>query len=114
MLRQSGVFPGCLGVPRAEKGGDCPGGGGVYTRQQLFVQRSAGFKALPRPLGLALAVDPQQITGVVAEEVGGHSHRSFHRRGEGEDLRRGNHLLSPRLFRLNVNPLLQRAVFREQ
>ena len=36
MLRQSGVFPGCLGVPRAEKGGDCPGGGGVYTRQQLL------------------------------------------------------------------------------
>ena len=32
MLRQSGVFPGCLGVPRAEESGDCPGGGGVYTR----------------------------------------------------------------------------------
>ena len=30
------------------------------------------------------------------------------------NLRRGNHLLSPRLFRLNVNHLLQRAVFREQ
>ena len=37
MLRQSGVFPGCLGVPRAEESGDCPGGGGVYTRQQPLV-----------------------------------------------------------------------------
>lgn len=60
MLRQSGGFPGCLGVPRAEKGGDCPGGGGVYTRQQLFVQRSAGFKALPRPWGLPLLSIPSR------------------------------------------------------
>lgn len=37
MLRQSGVFPGCLGVPRAEESGDRPGGGGVYTRQQPLV-----------------------------------------------------------------------------
>ena len=33
MLRQSGVFPGCLGGPRAEESGDRPGGGGGYTRR---------------------------------------------------------------------------------
>ena len=110
MLRQSGVFPGCLGSQERKKAVTARAAGSLHppaaARVEICWLQSTPAFAGACPCCRSPADNRRCRRGswrplppFVSQARGG------------EDLRRGNHLLSPRLFRLNVKHLLQRAVF---
>ena len=110
LLRQGGVLPGGLRLPGAEKTQHRPGRRGIHPRQDPFMEGLAGFEALPAPPGPALAVDAQDVAGIVPEEVGGYSDGTLHRRREGNDLGGQHRLVPPRLLGLDADDPLQGPV----
>ena len=75
---------GFAGLPGVEKGEDGLSSGGSNAIQQLVVQGCAGLEALNRAFRFAFFISPQQIGGVVAQEVGRNAGRALYMGGNGE------------------------------
>lgn len=65
VILKGGMVLSLRGVPMVKKGQQGFGGGGVHTVKKLMVQGFAGVKAVDASLGLALAVNPEKVAGVV-------------------------------------------------
>lgn len=86
LFGQSGVLRRVLRLPCVKKGQNGPGHGGIHPIQHRMVPPRRRSKAFPAALGLPFLVHPQEIGGIVPEEVGFHPHRALHRRRERDHL----------------------------
>ena len=81
-VRQWGAVLCQLRLPGIEEGKNRPGCWRGNAVQQLVMQLGAGLEAGTAPLRLALFVYPQQIAGVIPEEVGQDTNCTGDRRGQ--------------------------------
>ena len=100
-------------LPVVKVGQDGPCGRGVHPVQQAVVQLRRGGKALLRPLRLALVVRPQQITDVVAQQVGGDAGGAGDAVGNGHEPGRDHGLFAPLFFTAQVEHIQQLTVFAQ-
>lgn len=85
-------------LPVVKRGQEGLGRRGVHAIQQAVVERLAGMEAVQAPLGLSFGVHPQDVAGIVPEEIGVDTHGTFYRGGQRHGPRGQYGLFSPGLL----------------